>query len=106
MAFLLEVSDGIIMRFSFAKSKWRTGAAVLLSMIATQITIFICAQHNWDITNLLTVLLFALIIASLVFGFTANIGMVGRILWLAVVFGYMVFLAVQVYRYFSPNTPD
>jgi hypothetical protein len=92
----------------FSRSGLRTGVVLAFGIICVQIITAVCAQHDWRAaTNLLTIVSLLSLIIALMFGFTANIGFWGRVLWLAVVFAYMAFLGVEAYRFFfgSPNTP-
>ncbi len=99
----------VIMRALFlSRSGWRTGVLLAFGIICVQIITGLCAQHDWRVaTNLLTIVSLVSLIIALLFGFTANIGVWGRVLWLAVVFAYMAYLGFEAYRFFgSPNTPD
>jgi hypothetical protein len=79
-----------------------------LGIMGVQIITGVCAQHDWRVaTNLFTIVSLVSLIMALLFGFAANIGVWGRIFWLAVVFGYLAYMGVVAYRFFySPNTPD
>ena len=94
------------MRLSFAKSGWRTGVVLLLSLILIEAMSFICAEHNWEAAvDLLTAVSVVLLLANLLFGFTANIGLWGRVLLLTLIFGYMAFVVVGLLKFYSPTTP-
>jgi hypothetical protein len=84
------------------------GVVLLLSIIVVEAMAFICAQHDWRVaTGVLTTFSFVLLMAALLFGMTAKIGMVGRALWIALILGYIVFMGVEFYKFCcSPNTSD
>ena len=92
----------------FSRSSWRTGAVLLFGIICVQIITGICAQHDWRAaTDIFTIVSLVLLIIALLFGFTADIGVWGRALWLTMVFVYMAYLGFEAYKFFcSPNAPD
>jgi hypothetical protein len=95
------------MQLTFAKSGWRTGVALLCSIVISQVFTFVSAHHDWRAaTDLLTWVSFALLLMGMLFGFTAKIGRTGRVLWVVSIVGYLVFLGVEIYRFYGANTAD
>lgn len=95
------------MKLFFAKSGWKTGVSLLLSLIISGIITSISALHNWLVLGgVFTLVFLALLLTALLFGFTAKIGTWGRALWLMLLFSFIGFLAIRIWLFLDPNSID
>jgi hypothetical protein len=93
------------MQLSFSKSGWRTGIVLLLSIILVERITSVCAQYDWRAaTNLLTLVFAILLLLAVVFGFTAKIKILGRMLWLLLILSYCVYIGVIVYKFYTDSS--
>lgn len=89
------------MQTHFKQATWKMGLLLALVLVAVEAITVVGARNDWRIfTNICGLVSLVVVCACVLYGFIARIGTIGRVIWLSIIFGYVIFLLVEFYKFF------